>query len=126
MWNSPIEKIYGDIHSQMVKQDEENMMYTVRQAVGYSVDKNELLKALQYDREQYQKGYDDAMCVIEDIQAEIEDALKACVSIEDNTEKGIYPRLYSKDQMRGRKITYEHCLKIIDKHMKGEPDEMDR
>ena len=29
------------------------------QNVGVNVDKDELLKALQYDRNQYQKGYDD-------------------------------------------------------------------
>lgn len=60
MYESPIEKIYGDIESQIIKQDEEHMMYTVNQAIGYEVDKDELLKALQYDRGQYQKGYQDA------------------------------------------------------------------
>ena len=29
------------------------------QKIGVYVDKDELLKALQYDRNQYQKGYDD-------------------------------------------------------------------
>ena len=56
------------------------------------------------------------MSVIEDIRAEIKDGLNACVDIIDNTKKGIYPQIYSDDQMEGRKITYEHCLQIIDKH----------
>ena len=59
MYESPIEKIYGDIQSQIIKQDEENMMYAVNQAIGYDVDKEELIKALQYDREQYKKGFSD-------------------------------------------------------------------
>ena len=61
MYESPIEKIYGDIQSQIIKQDEENVIYTVNQAVGYSVDRNELIKALKYDREQYNKGYHDGL-----------------------------------------------------------------
>ena len=61
MYKSPIEKIYGEMQSQMIKQDEMNMMLSVNQAVGYEVDKDELQKALSYDRNQYQKGYDDAM-----------------------------------------------------------------
>lgn len=59
MYESPIEKIYGDIQSQIIKQDEEHMMYAVNQAISYAVDKKELIKALQYDREQYTKGYRD-------------------------------------------------------------------
>lgn len=61
MYESPIEKIYGDIQSQIIKQDEENVIYSVNQAVGYSVDRNELIKALKYDREQYNKGYYDGL-----------------------------------------------------------------
>ena len=61
MWESPLNKIYREIHDQIVKQDEENMMLAVNQAVGYKVDKEELIKALQYDREQYEKGYKDGI-----------------------------------------------------------------
>lgn len=64
MYESPIEKIYGEIQSRIVQQDEDNLMYEVRQAVGYKVDKEELLKALQYDRNQYDKGYQDAKAEI--------------------------------------------------------------
>lgn len=70
-YESPIEKIVGQIQSQMVKNDEDNLMVQIQQAVGYKIDKEELLKALQYDRGQYEKGYADAMSVIEDIKAEI-------------------------------------------------------
>lgn len=61
MYESPIEKMVGKIQSQIIKQDEENMMYAVKQAIGYSVDKDELIKALNYDRAQYEKGYCDGL-----------------------------------------------------------------
>lgn len=55
--------------------------------------------------------------VIEDIKAEIEDGLNACIDIIDNVKNGVYPQIYSNAQMEGRKITYKHCLEIIDKHI---------
>ena len=58
-WESPITKIYGDIHNEIIRQDEENYICAIEQAIGYRVDKDELIKALQYDREQYDKGYKD-------------------------------------------------------------------
>ena len=58
-------------------------------------------------------------CDIEDIKTEIEDGLNACINIIDNVKNGVYPQIYSNAQMEGRKITYKHCLEIIDKHMKG-------
>lgn len=73
MYESPLTKIYGDIQSQIIKQDEENMMFAVNQTVGYDVDKEELIKALNYDRDQYKKGYADAMAVIEDIKTDIDE-----------------------------------------------------
>lgn len=60
-WESPITKIYGDIHNEIVRQDEENYMCAIEQAIGYKVDKEELIKALQYDRNQYDKGYKDGV-----------------------------------------------------------------
>lgn len=61
MYNSPIEKIFGEIQNEIKRKDEEHLMMAVNQSVGYAVDKTELLKALQYDRRQYEKGYTDAM-----------------------------------------------------------------
>lgn len=55
MYESPIEKIVKDIQ----KADEDHLMFTVESSIGYAVDKEELIKALQYDRKQYEKGYED-------------------------------------------------------------------
>ena len=67
------------------------------------------MKEDEKELEAYQKAF-------EDIRAEIEDGLNACIDIIDNTKKGVYPQIYSDDQMEGRKITYEHCIQIISKH----------
>lgn len=64
MYQSPIEKFYGDIKSQIeqkIEQDENQLMMQLRQEIGYAVDKEELIKALQYDRQQYEKGYQDGL-----------------------------------------------------------------
>jgi len=60
MYESPIEKIVSEISTKMTEAEENHLMYTVEQSLGYRVDKDELIKALQYDRDQYSKGYQDA------------------------------------------------------------------
>lgn len=105
MYESPIEKIFGDIQFQIIKHDEEQLMCSVSQAVGYNVDKDELLKALQYDRQQYQKGYVDAMSVIENIKAEIE-------SKEREVE-------FMNDWNDGYNLAIYDVLQLINKHISG-------
>ena len=76
MYKSPIEKIYGDFRTQMVQEDEKMVINAVRN-VGVNVDKEELIKALQYDRNQYTKGYEDGKNeVLNKIRAEIEQEYK--------------------------------------------------
>ena len=43
----------------MVKKEEDQFVCEVRQTIGYNIDKSELIKALNYDRDQYEKGYQD-------------------------------------------------------------------
>lgn len=61
MYESPIEVMYGEMHSKMVKDEEDRIMYEVNRQVGVHVDREQMLKALQYDRNQYDKGYKDAL-----------------------------------------------------------------
>ena len=58
MYKSPIEIFTTDIQTQIMKQQEEEI-YKAIVNVGINVDKEELLRALQYDRWQYEKGYAD-------------------------------------------------------------------
>lgn len=55
MYKSPIEIIYGQMETQI-----EGDILRAVQKYGINVDKDELLRALQYDRGQYKKGYADA------------------------------------------------------------------
>lgn len=72
MYKSPIEKIYSELQTQIVQEDENTVMKAVRN-VRVNVDKEELIRALQYDRNQYAKGYEDGKNdVIEKLKTEIE------------------------------------------------------
>lgn len=61
MYESPIKRIINEAVNQIEKREEVELMYSIKQSVGYAVDKQELIKALQYDRDQYQKGYEDGL-----------------------------------------------------------------
>lgn len=60
MYESPIELITTNMMTEIVKNQETEIMRAV-QGVGVNIDKDELLKALSYDRQQYQKGYADGV-----------------------------------------------------------------
>lgn len=51
-YEAPIKIIMQEIQAQ-----QENQVYQAIQNIGVDVDKEELLKALSYDRNQYEKGY---------------------------------------------------------------------
>ena len=51
-YESPIELYIGQM-----RMEQENNVYKAIQEYGVNVDKDELIKALQYDRGQYEKGY---------------------------------------------------------------------
>lgn len=59
-YQSPISIIYQDMMHKLNESLEQNVC-TAIQRYGIEVDKDELIKALQYDRQQYDKGYSDAM-----------------------------------------------------------------
>lgn len=58
MYNSPIELVVADVQHKIIE-SQENQVFQAVQKVGVNVDKEELIKALSYDRNQYQKGYND-------------------------------------------------------------------
>ena len=57
MYKSPIELIVSNYRTKL----DDELLATVEQKIGFVVDKEELLKALRYDRDQYNKGYNDAI-----------------------------------------------------------------
>lgn len=58
MYKSPIEMLCSEIQRH-IDQENENMVITAIRNVGVNIDKDELMKALRYDRNQYAKGYED-------------------------------------------------------------------
>lgn len=58
MWECPIQMIAEDITKDMMQKQDELLMESVHR-IGFNIDKDELLKALNYDRNQYRKGYAD-------------------------------------------------------------------
>lgn len=60
MYKSPIELLITDIQHQVTEKCEEACYEAVLHYVP-NVDRVELLKALEYDRGQYEKGYRDAI-----------------------------------------------------------------
>ena len=58
MYKSPIEIEWNDIVSDAVGKGDEYILRCVQQ-VGVNVDRDELVKALEYDRGQYEKGWND-------------------------------------------------------------------
>ena len=54
MYKSPVEVVYGAMH-----RDVQNGILKVVQSYDVKVDEEELRKALEYDRGQYEKGYKD-------------------------------------------------------------------
>lgn len=57
MYQSPIELILKHI----VEEREDGLYHNLVYHYGVDVDKEELVKALQYDRDQYEKGYQDGV-----------------------------------------------------------------
>ena len=91
--------ICGGLQTQMVQEDEKMVMKAIRK-VGVNVDKDELIKALQYDRNQYTKGYEDGKNeILDKIRAEIEEM------------SGAYD---------GNYIYRAYALEIIDNYKKAE------
>lgn len=52
-YESPIQQYLGQMQTEI----ENELMIKVSQAVGWIIDKDELIKALLYDRDQFDKGF---------------------------------------------------------------------
>lgn len=76
MYESPINQILGEMQTTY-----ENECMKAVQSVGFDVNKEELTKALKYDREQYSKGYSDGYAKAIDEFAERMKELNECGEI---------------------------------------------
>lgn len=83
-YQSPIEQIYKDVEYKF-KEDMENKIMEAVHHFGISVDKDELIKALQYDRNQYDKGYSDGRAsMIEELEIAEEKVINNLNSLKGN------------------------------------------
>lgn len=73
MYESPINLVFQNIETQMVQEEEQMILEAIRK-YDVIVDKEELIKAIKYDRNQYSKGYKDGVNdVLDKIRAEIKE-----------------------------------------------------
>lgn len=61
MYKSPIELFESPVHDviKQMSEEKENYIYQCVADIGVNIDKEELIRALKYDRDQYDKGYED-------------------------------------------------------------------
>lgn len=57
MWESPITQVSTQLEQKM-REEEDKLVIEVSQIIGYDINKEELIKALNYSQEQFAKGYD--------------------------------------------------------------------
>lgn len=60
MWESPI-NIYHTISDMVTEEIDGNIIVEVKKQLGIDINKDELIKAINYDRNQYEKGYQDGL-----------------------------------------------------------------
>ena len=71
MYESPVNLIYHESERQIIQEQEQTILKAI---IGYDVviNKEELIKAINYDRNQYSKGYKDGVNdILDKIRAEI-------------------------------------------------------
>lgn len=73
MYDSPITVVLSQLQTDLNNLLEDDTMLTITQKYGISINKDELVKALNYDRSQYNKGYRDA---IDDFNSQIGSIVK--------------------------------------------------
>ena len=61
LYETPIEMYVRDFHETMIRQENDSIVAEISKTLGFHIERDELIKALEYDREQYRKGYSDAL-----------------------------------------------------------------
>ena len=111
MWESPINilEIQEPIIEQFNKEREE-MVFSQIWKIGIEVDKEELVKALMYDRNQYDKGYKDGYNEAID---ELVEKLATNVESFEGVVNGIRASLMTEDYF------HEYVWEIAEQMKKG-------
>lgn len=75
MYESPITTYIDEIINQQMVERENAITVKVSETIGVDVNREELIKALNYDRDQYEKGYADAKAKCTPKWTRVEDGL---------------------------------------------------
>ena len=105
MWDSPITKVSTDIQTKLAEAEEGKIMMIVEETIGYHVDKEKLIKALNYSKEQYDKGYAEGC---DDVYSKIKQA------IDEITDESAYFHEIAGDVEYVRGIRF--CLYVLNKY----------
>lgn len=76
MYESPIQLFYTDPIIQQINNETEDVVLRSIAKVGVVVEKDELLKALAYDRAEYERGLRDGMQIAESEIRQLHDVIK--------------------------------------------------
>lgn len=115
MWESPINVMeIQDSFVSEIKEKTEEMVFTEIKRIGIDVDKEELIKALMYDRNQYEKGRSDGYKngideLISQLEAEVESSAKFIREYDDSIAqkayyKGLSDALKIAEQLKGEQL----------------------
>lgn len=112
MYECPITVYTQEILNHMVIERENVITTKISETIGVDINREELIKALNYDRQQYEKGYADAKAeyesMLDKIRAEIEQRSYGIAN--DSVIQGmVYER--------------EDILEIINKYRKEQTEE---
>jgi hypothetical protein len=126
MYQSPVEIITRQIRTQF-----EDNVFKAIQDYGIVVDKEELIKALRYDRGQYENGFSDGMLVRKDEWISVEERLPesrkfviACDEYGNVGEAYFYKRDRKFEWVDdGERAFVTHWMPLPEPPMKGEGDE---
>ncbi len=106
-YQSPVNILYQRFQAKV-----EGDIYQAIQSYGVHVDKDELIKALQYDRNQYQKGFiDGCKNNVDTIKAEVaREILEEIAKIADEWSKYCHEIHYLEDDIAELKKKYTEGL----------------
>lgn len=83
-YQSPIVAgVVNNVNAEILKLYEDTALAEIKTTIGFNIDKEELIKAIAYDRHQYEKGYQDGKAEAEQGTGwiSVNDRLPECESV---------------------------------------------
>ena len=97
-YESPI-TIVERITRSATEEVEDSIVRTVSLQYGVTVNKEELKKALLYDRQQYDKGYEDALAEVREIIKDILVCQTPKRPIKNTSKQAVYDAMYEIEKL---------------------------